>query len=725
MIDLRELVRGLLLDSNDRLDHNLKGDWYARDDQLDRLNHTIWRELHAVLEKCTPDETGTEFYQRVRENIEVTVDEIIQRGERKESRKAEAEPQPKRIIRLALEQGIELFKDERNQCYAAYNVGQHREIHPLDSEDCKDWLGLLLWESEEIAVAKETVDTAVRILRARAKTEGTRHTLHNRAAFVDGVLWYDLSDDEWRAVRITETGWEIVNRPPILFRRYPHMQSQATPEVGGSIEDFFSLQNLPRGKDEESGKDEELLFKVNQLISFIPHIPRCVEVLYGKPGSVKSGNQKLTKALVDPSSIGEMSLADDPNGLIQALEQHYLPVFGNVTKLDEEQSNILSRAVTGEGHQTRQLYTDDGAFIRQFKRAIKINGINIPPGLPDWKERVVTHELAPVVDDERKTEEQALKTFDQIRGKCLGAAFSIISKALAKKHDVNLRKKPRMADYCEWGEAIARAMGYADGAFTKAYAANRAVQNIQTIQDDPVGLALEKLLDEAPAFVGTATNLLNELASRAETLGIDTKKLRRWPGAPNALSRHLNMLRLNLENLGYVVDHDSRETLAKNLARNPKLAEFKTRVDQLNCSRKTMVYVIRPRTDEQPSPSIDEWSAPDNNTAPNTAPISQMSGNDEVGAMERYSSILERGVERGVGAPEVEKTAISLQGHQDSLSGILERYSTDNTAPKRLKAIAEDYARGMRSPQLEEKHGATWVRHARDKGVIPLLGGGP
>jgi hypothetical protein len=732
MMDLRELVRGLLLDLNDRSDHYLKADWYKHDDQLDRLNHSTWKELHAVLEKCTPDESGTEFYQRIRESIEVTVDEIIQRGERKETRKAEAEPQPKRIIRLALEQGIEPFLDERGQCYATYNVGQHREIHPIDSEDCMDWLGLLLWESEEVAVAKETVDTAARILRAMAKTEGRKYQLHNRAAFVDGALWYDLSDCGWRAVKITENGWEIVDRPPILFRRYPHMQSQATPEKNGNLEEFFALHNLPKGKDDGMGKNEKLLYKIDQLIPFIPDIPRCMEALYGKPGSVKSGNQKLTKRLVDPSIIGEMSLPNDPNTLIQTLEQHYLVVFGNVTRLEEEQSNILSRAVTGEGHQTRELYTNDGAFIRSFKRAIKLNGINVPSGLPDWKERVVTQELEPTTEDERKLEAAVLEEFDRIRGKCLGAAFDIVSKALAKKKNVHLDKLPRMADYAVWGEAIARAMDYPDETFVKAYDANRAAQNVQTLQDEPVGLALEKLLDDNADFVGTATDLLSGLTLKAEDLGIDTKKLRKWPKGPQALSRQFNEIRLNLENTGYDVDHLEHETALK----DERLSDFGERLKLLRCSRKTKVYIIRSKaTEPDPSvPPIDSpaWSAPKNNTAPHTAPTSQTDESGEVGAMERYSPSLTGEGEEGCGGAREENTATPLQGSENSASGHLERYTKGNIAPNdsvtiqgRLKAIADDYAKGVRPPQLEEKHGAAWVQHARDRGIIPVLGGQP
>ena len=40
-------------------------------------------------------------------------------------------------------------------------------------------------------------------------------------------------DSEWRAVRIDARGWQVIDQPPPLFRRYSHQAPQVMPEPGG------------------------------------------------------------------------------------------------------------------------------------------------------------------------------------------------------------------------------------------------------------------------------------------------------------------------------------------------------------------------------------------------------------------------------------------------------------------------------------------------------------
>jgi hypothetical protein len=44
-------------------------------------------------------------------------------------------------------------------------------------------------------------------------------------------LWYDLTNKAWQAVKVTRSGWEIVDKPPILFRRYSHHKPQILPAM--------------------------------------------------------------------------------------------------------------------------------------------------------------------------------------------------------------------------------------------------------------------------------------------------------------------------------------------------------------------------------------------------------------------------------------------------------------------------------------------------------------
>src|SRR5262249_33251686 len=60
----------------------------------------------------------------------------------------------------------------------------------------------------------------------------------------DGALYLDLADDQWRAVEVTPTGWQIVSAPPVRFRRTPGLLALPAPQRGGSILALQSLLNL-------------------------------------------------------------------------------------------------------------------------------------------------------------------------------------------------------------------------------------------------------------------------------------------------------------------------------------------------------------------------------------------------------------------------------------------------------------------------------------------------
>ena len=53
-----------------------------------------------------------------------------------------------------------------------------------------------------------------------------------------------------------------------------------------------------------------------------------------------------------------------------------------------------------------------------------------------------------------------------------------------------------MADFAIWGEAIARALGYKENEFLKAYYNNIGFQNNEVIESNPLAFAIKKLVEE-------------------------------------------------------------------------------------------------------------------------------------------------------------------------------------------------------------------------------------
>ena len=62
-----------------------------------------------------------------------------------------------------------------------------------------------------------------------------------------------------------------------------------------------------------------------------------------------------------------------------------------------------------------------------------------------------------------------------------------------------------MADFAEWGEAIARALGYKPLEFMDAYFENIGEQNIEIIEANPFADAISKFIDYEMTFMDKFT----------------------------------------------------------------------------------------------------------------------------------------------------------------------------------------------------------------------------
>jgi hypothetical protein len=132
-----------------------------------------------------------------------------------------------------------------------------------------------------------------------------------------------------------------------------------------------------------------------------------------------------------------------------------------------------------------------------------------------------------------------------MRPQLLGFIFDTLAPALELKPTIKLRDLPRMADFALWCEAIARVMGYKELEFLKAYYENIGKQNVEAIQNHPLGQVIVKYIEEYESCQGSASELLDLLESYAIQKSIKTDH-RLWPKAANSFTRRLNQIRSNL-----------------------------------------------------------------------------------------------------------------------------------------------------------------------------------
>lgn len=457
------------------------------------------------------------------------------------------ETQADLLIRLG--QQCDFFHDEQSQPWAEFEINDHRENWPLNSTTFRRWLRRQYWQETSRAPNGEAVATAIATLEGKAIFEGPTEKLHNRVAEHDGALYYDMSDEQWTVVKITPDGWEVVERAPVRFKRYTHQQPQVAPERGGSLDkldDFINLED----------KAHRLLFKVWVVGCFID-IPHPAPVVHGEQGTAKTTSSKVARRLIDPSQMEVLDFPRDKGEMIQQLSHNWFTPYDNIDKVHQWASDTLCRAVTGGGHSKRQLYSDDEDVIYNFRRCVSLNGINVAATKGDLLDRAILFRLGLIPDEARKSEAEFWADFEAERPYLLGAIFDAVSAAMKIKPTIELKKKPRMADFAEWGAAIAQALGYEAKEFTAAYDANIKSQTHEALAASPIAGAVIALMQYETKWEGTSTQLFEWLT---EHIGAVTAHSKSWPKTAASMTKKLNPLVTNLRAIGIEVIR--RETAA-------------------------------------------------------------------------------------------------------------------------------------------------------------------
>ncbi len=467
-----------------------------------------------------------------------------------------------KLISIASER-CTLFKDQFNNGFAAIQNGEDDEekslaVYPIKSKFFKQWLSYEYYKLTAKAPNNESLNSAFNVLLGQAVFKGERIHLYNRVAGNEEKIYYDLTWNNWRIVEITPGGWHIIPHSTPIFRRYEHQKPAVYPDTNAKVGDFKRLLNyVPLQEKDDS------LFLVHVLSFFIPNIPHPAVVLYGSQGSGKSTVFQQLRMLVDPSNLEKTAIPKDKKEFIQILAHHYFIPLDNVGSISEEKSDIISRTITGGGISKRQLYTDDDDIIYNFMHCIGINGINVVTTKPDLLDRSILYEFERIPPQQRKEEKKILKEFREDLPLILGGAFTVISNAMNHLLTVRneLNQLPRMADFTVWGEAISRSLGYEPMRFYNSYLNKIKSQNMTALENNVVGELLLEFLKDKDSWQGTANELLNELEDTAELLGLKIGK--GFPKSPNALSRKLNELKVNLIDEGYKItkQRNSRQRL--------------------------------------------------------------------------------------------------------------------------------------------------------------------
>jgi hypothetical protein len=466
---------------------------------------------------------------------------------RRTNTRAELEDRPSAstVIVGLVAQTAELWHDPTGTPLATMAINGHHEHHRLRSSTFKSFASRLYYQSTSDAASGQALSDAITTITAQALFDGPEYPSPIRVAVHENGVYWDLADDDWRAVEITAEGWTINERPPVRFRRGSGALALPVPQPGGSVELFarhFDVSGF------------ELMRLIGWCVAALcPDIPYPILNLKGPQGSGNTTKARWARSLVDPCVAPVRSVPKDEGDLIVAAAAGHVTAFDNLSEIKPWLADALCRLATGGGLGKRQLYTDDDTVIVDVRRPVIVTAIGEPTTRADYLDRTLGVELPRIDDHDRRAERDLDAVFQADLPLMLGVLCDAVSCALRNWSTLADLRLPRMADAARWVEAAAPVLGWQRGAFSAALAVGRTEASLTALEGSPVGQAILRILDDTASsrgteWKGTAQQLLQDARRRMPD---DTRAL---PQSARGIAEEIKRLEPSLFELGILLE---------------------------------------------------------------------------------------------------------------------------------------------------------------------------
>jgi hypothetical protein len=436
---------------------------------------------------------------------------------------------------------VEVWKTPDGEPFATLRFDGHFEHWPIGSATFKKYLSFQHYQATEKMLPQSALDDQRRTYEGQALFGSDTHPVFNRIGTLDRTLYVDLGGADWKAVAINSEGWQVIDHPPARFTRARSMQPLPMPAIsGGDINLLRPFLN--------TATEADFQMLVAWLIGcFHPKGPYPILILNGEQGSAKSTTARVLRNLIDPANPIARSAPNTEQDLVIAAKHNHVLAFDNLSTIKPMMADAFCRIATGGGFGTRKLHTDADEMLFSATRPCLLNGIPDLAGRPDLADRAIVVSLPVIPPSERAFEGEFNKELDAAMPRILAGLLDAVSAALGNLASVRLTERPRMADFAKWVCAAEPALGWPAGAFLGAYAANRDSGDQATVEGNPVGLAIIKLVQDDVRWSGTMTELKTILRNRYPLLTDDPYS---FPRQENKLSAAIRRIMPPLRRMG-------------------------------------------------------------------------------------------------------------------------------------------------------------------------------
>jgi len=405
----------------------------------------------------------------------------------------------KALVRLALEYGS-LWHDPTGMGWIDFYVDGVLQTARIRSKRFRDFLSFVLWEQEERTFGSEAWSETVGLLEGLARFHRPEREVFLRVGKHNENIYIDLGTDDWRIIRVSPSGWEVIPYidSPIRFYRPDCQSPLPIPTREGSLDDLWQLLNV---------READRPLVVGWLLSCLtPGGSKPILVFSGEKGSGKSSAATLLKRLADPTKVSKLSAVGDSRTVAVAALNRWVLCYDNLTHLSVEQQDLLCCISTGAGYSHRTLYTDLEETFLEFRRPQILTGIDLVPTRSDLLDRCLLVRLERISEEDRLTEEELeALTADLLPG-IYGALLDLLVTALRNLPETQPAKLPRLADFAQ----LCIAAGIPG--FQEAYAANLETGCQAAVEANPLAEGILSLLDACDGnWRGTSTELVRKL----------------------------------------------------------------------------------------------------------------------------------------------------------------------------------------------------------------------
>ncbi len=481
-------------------------------------------------------------------------------NEKKSATPKDARSQSRILFDYAMSHIKKLYIQDNNreEVYALVPINSHAEFINISSSRFLNWLSdsySKIIDSNEIH-GEDFYKKISHAIESHCKINISERTkFYNRSAQLDDSIWYDLGTDDYTAIKITKNKVDTVklgvNTP--FFERTQSTYPQVLPNYDDNQNALKELAELLKIKPVDHA-----VFISHVTCFLFSSIPVPIMVFDGTAGSIKTTATATIKRIIDPSGTSKddnvFDISKKPDDLIVQLEGEYMSSFDNVSYVDGDTSDILSRSITGATNVKRKLFKNKERVMLKFMSKMVLNGIIPTLEYPDLQTRIINYERLLIDDSNRILEKDFEKKLQTLIPQVLGNIFSISSVALHNypKLSKKIRPKTRMADFEVWGEIISQISGYKKNKFLNRYHAKLKDETIKSQDAYPIISAIQSLMNGIDVYENTASDLYSKLCYISENLGINTKdKFTKFPKGSNKLVNHLKSVESNIRTCGF------------------------------------------------------------------------------------------------------------------------------------------------------------------------------